>query len=186
VSGGLAAIGVGVNFVFLIVAAVGFAFVAGLWALLARSAFIQGDDDMERPNRVAQLYGYAVCLIAVIVILMSANSFVENAFTLSNPLRARQQFGMEPAVSSFEAYRASLGRFGPSSPGTPSPPPPDSVLRARYEALRSDRMDQSRFEAERGLTTSGISMLLAIILFVVHWRWMRARDAASPVPVPPR
>src|SRR5437016_5790210 len=46
-------------------------------------------DDMERPNRVAQLYGYAVCLIAVIVFLISANSFVEHLFTLSNPLRAR-------------------------------------------------------------------------------------------------
>ena len=94
--------------------AVGIGLVVGAWALLARSAFLQGDD-MERPNRVAQLYGYAVCLIAVIVFLISANSFVEHLFTLSNPLRARgDRFGVEPATSSFEAYRSTANRFAPA------------------------------------------------------------------------
>ena len=138
---------------------------------------------MERPNRVAQLYGYAVCLIAVIVFLISANSFVEQVFTLSNPPRAQSdRFGMEPAVSSFEAYRATLNRFPVPTPQSgPAQPVSDSVLRTRYEALRADRIEQARFEAKRGLTTSGLLIILCIALFALHWRWLRSRDASAAV-----
>jgi len=156
------------------------AVLVGFWALLARTAFLQGDD-MERPNRVAQLYGYAVCLIAVIVFLISANSFVDHAFTLSNPLRGQgNQFGMEPAITSFEAYRATLNRFGPSTLDGGRPAAlPDSALRIRYEALRADRLEQARFDAKRGLTTSGLLLMLSVALFAIHWRWLRARDGAA-------
>lgn len=165
---------------FSIVAALPLALVVLVWIAVARTTFIQGDD-MERPNRVAQLYGYAVCLIAVIVFLISANSLVENAFTLANPLRGGgNRFGLEPAISSFEAYRATAtreNRLNPNS-GSATVPPPDNVLRARYDVLRADRIDQTRFEAERSLTTSGLLLLLCVVLFVLHWRWLRA--AAPP------
>ena len=141
---------------------------------------------MDRPNRVAQLYGYAVCLIAVVVFLVSADSFIENAFALTNPLRGgSDRFGMEVQVSSFEAYRATATReyrfnVPPVGAATPAPAPlPDSVLRARYEALRADRIEQARFDAERGLTTNGLLIVLSIALFVVHWRWLR-QPAAAP------
>lgn len=136
---------------------------------------------MDRSNRVAQLYGYAVCLIAVVVFLISAKNFVDNTFALSDPLRAHNdRFGMEPAMTSFEAYRTSLARdpraSAPQGPGgaAPAQPAPDSVLRARYEALRADRIDQARFDAKRGLTTSGLLLALSIALFLLHWRWLRS------------
>ena len=93
---------------------------------------------MERPNRVAQLYGYAVCLIAVVVFLASANSFVENLFTAANPLRGgADRFGIQPSVTSFEAYRATVNREarmnGPAASGSQIGSLPDSTLRARYE-----------------------------------------------------
>jgi hypothetical protein len=154
----------------------------GVWILLARSAFLHGDDDMERPSRVAQLYGYSVCLIAVVVFLVSTNSFVENAFSLSAPLQARESefgAGFEPSVSSFEAYRATAGRSRMSA--GPGAERADSVsettMRARYEALRADRIARARFQAQRGIATSGLSLLIAIALFVVHWRWLRSRSS---------
>jgi hypothetical protein len=158
-----------------------------VWLSIARSAFIQGDD-MERPNRVAQLYGYAVCLIAVVVFLASANSFVENLFTAANPLRGGgDRFGIQPSVTSFEAYRATVNRErlnGPAASDAPGTSLPDSVLRARYEVLRADRLDQSRFDAERSLATSGLLLILSLALFAVHWRWLRAATAARPDGIP--
>lgn len=156
-----------------------------VWILIARSAFIQGDD-MDRPNRVAQLYGYAVCLIAVVVFLVNANSLVESAFTLANPLRGGgDRFGMQPVVSSFEAYRATVSRENrfnapPGAGPAAATPLPDSLLRARYEALRADRIDQARFDAERSLTTSVLLLALSVVLFALHWRWLRR--SAAPVP----
>jgi membrane protein implicated in regulation of membrane protease activity len=161
--------------VFLVVAIV----VIGALALLVRVARPLEEDDMERPNRVAQLYGYAVCLIAVVVFLASANSFVENIFTFSNPLRGSSGNFAEASVTSFEAYRSTVNRFNvPGRDATPPPVTPDSVLRARYEALRADRIDQTRFDAEKGLTTSGLLLILSIVLFALHWRWLRSRDVS--------
>lgn len=153
-----------------------------LWLLLARSSFIQGDD-MERPSRVAQLYGYSVCLVAVIVFLASTNSLLENAFALGDPLQPRESFYPYGAsLTSFEAFRATYDRERQERvmPGQTVAPDttPEPVLRARYEALRADRIAANSFQARRGLATSGLSLLLALGLFVVHWRWLRPRTVA--------
>ena len=157
-----------------------------LWLLLARSTFLQGDD-MERPSRVAQLYGYTVCLIAVVVFLISTNSMLENAIALSNPLQTREsEFGFEPSVSSFESYRATYDRERQmrSGPGaaTVTDSMPEAVLRRRYEALRADRIERVRFQAKRALATSSLSLILAIALFVIHWRWLRSRSDLGATP----
>jgi hypothetical protein len=160
--------------------AVPIAILLALWLLLARSSFLQGGD-MERPSRVAQLYGYTVCLICVVVFLISTNSLLDNAFSLANPLQARESgFGFEPSVSSFEAYRATHSRETRFDPGASSSRVSadslsDAQLRARYEAMRQDRIGRVRFQAQRSLATSALSLILAIALFIIHWRWLRQR-----------
>src|SRR5688572_30125348 len=75
------------------------------WVILAGSRFVQGGI-VERSERVPQLYGYTVCLIALIWALSSGISIVGNVLSLSAPeLRGLSQFGWEPSVSSFEAFR---------------------------------------------------------------------------------
>lgn len=156
-----------------------------LWLLLARSTYLQGDD-MERPSRVAQLYGYTVCLIAVVVFLISTNSLLENVFALSNPLQARESgYGFEPSVSSFESYRATYDRereirSGPDAAAAKDSVP-EAVLRARYEVLRADRIERVKFQAQRSLATSTLSLILAIALFIIHWRWLRSPSENGPV-----
>jgi hypothetical protein len=167
----------------LALAAIPLGILLGLWILLARSAFLHGDDDMERPSRVAQLYGYSVCLIAVVVFLVSTNSLVANLFSLGAPLQARESefgAGFEPSVSSFEAYRATVGRtraMGVSPGAERADSASEATLRSRYEALRVDRIQRARFQAERGIATSGLSLLIAIALFLIHWRWLRSAPA---------
>src|SRR3954452_19355016 len=56
-----------------------------LWLALARSSLVHGGD-MERSDRVPQLYGYTVCLIAIVVMLVNVSSIVNRSFTLANPL----------------------------------------------------------------------------------------------------
>ena len=160
--------------------------VVGGWVLLARAAFLDGGD-MDRPNRVAQLYGYTVCLIAVIVFLISANSLVDNMFDLANPLASQAaQFGPGGSVTSFEAYRATADRdrpvAGPPGAVAAHDTISESELRSRYEALRADRLASVRFQASRDLTTSALLLVLAIILFVTHWRWLRSRAEDVVVP----
>lgn len=146
------------------------------WVILAASRFTQGGV-VERPERVPQLYGYAVCLVAVIVALFSVLAIVGNAFTAAAPqLNLDSEYSIEPSVSSFEAFRATYGR----EPGMMQPdrtqPRADSIpepeLRKRFEALRADRMERTRLRAIRSIVTGTLSLLIAIALFATHWRWL--------------
>lgn len=86
---------------------------------------------MERPERVPQLYGYTVCLIALIWALSSVISIVENALSLSAPeLRGSSEYGWEPSVSSFEAFRATYDRARQLSAPNPGEARLDSVPEA--------------------------------------------------------
>jgi hypothetical protein len=152
------------------------------WVILASSRFVQGGV-VERPERVPQLYGYTVCLIALIWGLVSAISIVGNALSLSAPeLRGSSEYNWgEPAVTSFEAFRATydrVRRMGADPRDTRLDSVPEPELRRRYEALRADRIRRARFEARRELITDTLSLAIAVALFAFHWRWLRRRVGA--------
>jgi len=163
---------------------------------------------MDRSNRVAQLYGYTVCLVAVIVVLFATPQVVDNLFTYADPLAApRTDFSdgtvANSSLTSFEAYRATQPRRT-ARPGVTHPPTgqtgqaeptgaagavsadsmSDAELHTRYEALRGDRIVRVRFHAAQSLVTHVILLIAAGLLFAAHWRWLRrmprAGDSAAP------
>lgn len=135
---------------------------------------------MPLTSRIAQIYGYAVCLVAVIVGLIAAANVVQAAFDRASPLLATGYFGGEPTgdLTSFEAYRASQGfqRPGPPGEATASRDTLSTAeLRVRYEALRQGRIARVSYNATRQLVQHGLLLALAIALFAWHWRWLRHR-----------
>ena len=46
---------------------------------------------MDQPRWIPQLYGYTVCLIAVVTILISRNSMVNNVFEFAEPEMSRER-----------------------------------------------------------------------------------------------
>jgi hypothetical protein len=135
-----------------------------------------------KPNRVPQIYGYTVCVIAVVMVLICASVIVNNLFDLANPIQAG--LGFESSISSFEAYKATYqkdqravagGTGGEVRPDTLS----EATLRARYEAVRADRIARVRFQSWKAIVTSGLLLLISVVLFVLHWRWVRRLGAAA-------
>ena len=143
---------------------------------------------MERPSWIPSLYGYAVCLIAVVTLLIGTANFVEAIFVRANPLQARDYaYGPGGAsLISFEAYRATYPselmtrptRTGPPREAAPGDTLTTAELRARYEALRADRIGRASFEGTQRLVKHGLLILLAVVLFLTHWRWLRSRPVA--------
>lgn len=137
---------------------------------------------MERSNKIAQAYGYAVCFIAIVTLLFSSKSIIDASFDLSAPLRAdRYMSGMH--LTSFEAYKRERieRRERPMQvAGAPPVPQPDDVeLRRIYEAERSDHLENVKFRAMRSLVSSILLVGIAFILFITHWRWLRRENAAA-------
>ena len=144
---------------------------------------------MDRVNpRIAQAYGYAVCFITVIVMLISIKSIVDAAFDLSDPIRA-EAGRMGRSLTNFELYKIEA-RQQQAPRGTAAAPvkdQPDTVssdadLRKAYDAEREAAIGNARFRSMRSLVGSLLLILISFGLFLVHWRWLRQRDAAATVP----
>jgi len=165
----------------LIIALVAALVMAALWAILAGSR-LAGGSGAERIDRVPQLYGYTVCLIALIWSLGSVAKIADSAVSLSAPeLRPSMEFGFEVSVSSFETFRTSYeaSRRMADPQATPLDSIPERELRKRYEVLRADKIRRGVFAARKAIITNTLSLLLALVLFALHWRWLRRQQPVA-------
>jgi hypothetical protein len=153
---------------------------------------------MDRVNsRIAQVYGYAVCFITVIVMLIAIKQVVDAAFDLSDPIRADGGgYGRTGRpLTNFELYKMEARRqTGGRDQNGPMPPAvapsktsadtmsSDAELRKLYDAEREAAIGNARFRAIRSLVGNILLIVLAGVLFVIHWRWLKERDA-SPAAV---
>ncbi|HET9011452.1 MAG TPA: hypothetical protein VFN38_06525, partial [Gemmatimonadaceae bacterium] len=153
--------------------------IIAFWALATSSRSNNGEP-VERPERVPQLYGYTVCLVVLLWSITSTITVVESVLTLSAPeyRSGRDYVGIEPSVSSFEAFRTTYERSRRMMGGDPRvATAPDTLtdaeLHRRYDALRADRIQRNTVEARRSLIASFLSLLIASVLFAFHWRWLK-------------
>jgi len=143
---------------------------------------------MDRINsRISQVYGYAVCLITVIVMLIAIKQVVDAAFDLSDPIRADGGgYGRTGRpITNFELYKmearqqASMGNRPQAAPVKVAADSAlsDADLKRMYDAEREAAIGNARFRAIRSLVGNLLLIVLAAILFGIHWRWLRARDS---------
>jgi hypothetical protein len=143
---------------------------------------------MDRINsRISQIYGYAVCLITVVVMLIAIKQVVDAAFDLSDPIRADGGgYGrMGRPITNFELYKMEARNQARTGNG-PQPAAvkvsadsslSDADLKRMYDAEREAAIGNARFRAIRSLVGNLLLIVLAGVLFVIHWRWLRARDS---------
>lgn len=145
---------------------------------------------MDRLNsRIGQVYGYAVCLITVIVMLIAIKQVVDAAIDLSDPIRAESS-RMGRTLTNFEVYKMEA-RNQAAARAQPGQVPPnvapakraadstssDAELRLLYDAERETAIGNARFRAVRSLVGNLLLIVLAGVLFGIHWRWLKRRDA---------
>lgn len=138
---------------------------------------------MDRINgRIAQVYGYAVCFICVIIILVSTHSVIDAAFDYSNPAGA-SEYGRAGSAASYEVWRSEFNarRATPASAARDTSMT-EKDLRKLYDAERSEQLETARFHALRSLVSNIVFLILATAMFLLHWRWIRRANAeAAPV-----
>ncbi len=77
--------------------------IGAVW--LAVAVIVHKGEDVDRPNRMAHLYGYTVCLISLVIALITLSSILNAAFDRANPLQSESPFGA--SLTSFESYKAN-------------------------------------------------------------------------------
>jgi hypothetical protein len=139
---------------------------------------------MDRNSRISQAYGYAVCFITVVVMLIAVKAVVDAAFNLSDPIRAEGGYGPRP-LTSFELYKMEARRQGPArnaptpagEKASPDTTTSDVDLKRMYDAEREAAIGNARFRAIKSLVGNLLLLVVAGILFAIHWRWLRTRDS---------
>lgn len=167
--------------------------IVGVTMALAR----WGRTSMNGSTRAPEVYGYTVCLIAVIVALISVSGLLDATFAIANPLGGDTSASWNTeddvrSLRSLDAYRASATKtstgayvfrhrvFGANGMTAIADTLSDAEVRARYETLSADRLSEQRFKAIKGFVTNALMLVFAVALFAWHWRWLRRPQTASP------
>jgi hypothetical protein len=129
---------------------------------------------MEKSQRMAQIYGYLVCLVAVITVLICVATLVSAILDLGDPIHAGWTPPGSPSLASFDNYKMDILKSAPKEgEAAKMYIPDDQTLRAMYDAAKNDKIQSVRHESNRTIVIDTILIVICIVLFVTHWRWMR-------------
>ena len=135
---------------------------------------------------IAPLYGYIVCVIAVVTFIVNVSGFVDATFDRMSPLASGRSYGpYGGSLRSFESFRATYEQGRPTRT-SPQPPGPGDTLstaemRQRYEALRADQIELARHQSTQRLVKHALLMVIALALFGTHWVWVRRQRDGTMV-----
>ncbi len=131
---------------------------------------------MEKSGKVgAQIYGYTVCVVAVIAFLISVTTLVNAIIDLPDPIHGGILFPQGPSLASFDNYKMDILKSlqkGDESSKT-SYVPDDQTLHAMYEAARNDKIQSVKHQSNKSIIVGGLIIFICVILFIIHWRWVR-------------
>lgn len=131
---------------------------------------------MEKSQKIgAQIYGYTVCLVAVITFLISVTTLVNAVIDLSDPLHAGWTQPGTPSLASFENYKMDMLKSSNQGDdkGTSSYVPDDETLRRMYEAAKADKIQSSKHLSNRSIIIDSLLIVICLVLFITHWLWMK-------------
>lgn len=80
-----------------------------------------------------------------------------------------------------QVYGAALGRCTTRRTILPHEPSERHRRRwhAQYDGLVQDRIAHVPYNSTTTLVTNGLMLLVVIVLFIVHWRWLRRIERSS-------
>lgn len=124
-------------------------------------------------NKVLQVYATVVCVIAIITMLITLANLVSGYIDKSDPMHAGWQ---DDNLSSYETYKLETMK-GISNDQAYIPD--DNTMLNMYEAARSEKLAKIEHRINRDLVVNRMILIIAIVLFIVHWFIMRKAMKAS-------
>lgn len=117
------------------------------------------------------IYGYAVCIVAVITFLISVTSVVYALMDLTDPINAYRTYNKDvPSLASYDNYKMDIIK---SLDPAHDVDLDDTTLKSMYEAARNDAIAKVKHDAYRSVIVNSLVLLITILLFSTHWIWMR-------------
>jgi hypothetical protein len=133
--------------------------------------------EKEKSQRIQMVYGYAVCIVAVITFLISITAMVYALMDLTDPINAYRTYGKDaPSLASYENYKIDIIRSLDPEYGIALD---DATLQSMYEAAINDAIAKVKHDAYRSVIVNSFVLLICIVLFTTHLMWMRRLSQKS-------
>jgi len=135
---------------------------------------------MRTSWRFAELYGYALCLITVVIMIIAVAGLIDAAMDYRDPLHSQQwRRSSDRSLASFETYKLDVLRSLDTGEGGAAWVPDEAEIQAMYEAESDDAIAKVRSSASQRIVIDVVLILISAALFAVHWRWVRALSGAG-------
>ena len=141
---------------------------------------------MQRTSIIAEIFGYLVCLLAVVIFFVSVASIVNSAFGVASPMAGPRlivrRIGSGPGHAGnalFWAGRANGGQMfgkGPVTIGRGALPGPPGF---NVAAMRAHVTSDARFQSIRRLVLAIVMLVLSILVFRRAFDWINPKQGAS-------
>jgi len=127
--------------------------------------------EKEKSQKIQMVYGYAVCIVTVITMLISITSLVYSVMDLNDPFSAYRTYGKDaPSLASFENYKVDIIRSLDPSHNMELD---DATLTRMFDSAKQDAISKIKHDANRSIIVNSLILIICIILFSTHWLWMR-------------
>lgn len=127
--------------------------------------------EKEKSRRIQMIYGYAVCLVAVITFLISATSLVYALIDLTDPINAYRTYGKDtPSLASFDNYKVDIIKATDPAHDLHLD---DQTLQSMYESAKGEAIAKVEHQSYRSIIINGLLLLICVVLFATHFIWMR-------------
>jgi len=122
---------------------------------------------MRKKTKMSQVYGYIVCVIAIITFLIALGGLITSIMDSSEPLYT---WGDTNNLSSFENFKMNALS---SSKNDIKFNPDDATLKVMFEDAKNHKIKQVQHQTKKSIVVNSILIILSLVLFFVHWRWMQ-------------
>jgi len=127
--------------------------------------------EKEKSTKIQMVFGYAVCLVAVITFLICASSMVYSLIDLTDPINAYRTYGKEaPSLASYDNYKVDIIKSLDSGHNLELD---DETMKSMYEAAKQDAISKVKHDAYRSVFVNGLIIIITVILFLFFWMWLK-------------
>jgi hypothetical protein len=163
------------------------------WERTLKTIF--GEGTVQRTSIIGEIFGYLVCLLAVVIFFMSIAGIVNSAFRIGNPAAGPQVFGARmiggpmmrahfPRGGNF-FYRTGGPAGGRGQRGgqvfAPAPPMPMPLPSGApvVRTMRATFVGDARLDAVRRLVLAIVMLFVSILVFRRTFDWLNAKQATG-------
>ncbi len=122
---------------------------------------------MEKKSKIPQIYGYAVCLVAIITFLISLSAIATSTIDAKDPLYS---WGDDQRLSSYENFKVETLKTGQNEAADV---PDEATLKQMFEDLKNPKIKKVMHQTNKTIIVNSILFVLSIFLFNFHWIWIQ-------------